>query len=307
MKTNRRGALLLFGSTLLASCAAPQTVSRDDTDPFEGGIGGTGIVGTVYGNQNLSINGLSVDLRSITSVTSPIGPRAQTDLAPGQVLEVFARKETDTIVARDISIDYALVGDFRVRGANASVNGVPMIGWQGALGQGRAGQRVAVSGTWTPNGVRPSRIDPAPQSLDVIAGTFDGTGIGGVAMETRVSRPSAGGYTVAFGRSEGDGFTVERFASGRFNTASGLRYLSVDGYLETERKAPGFRIAGLGHSFASDVQLGQIGQRRAIYFGAYNGRFDARIGVLVPDDFRSRDRALRGGIDLAQSSSIVRL
>ena len=307
MKTNRRGALLLLGSTLLASCAAPQTVSPHTTDPFEGGIGGTGFVGTVFGNRNLSIHGLKVDLSANTSVTSPIGPRTQIDLAPGQVLTVFARKAPDGIMSREISIDFALVGDFKVNGANASVNSVPLIGWQGALGQGRTGQRVAVSGTWTPNGVRPSRIDPAPQSMDVIAGTFDGAGVGGVTMETRSSRPMAGSYTVAFGRSQNDGFRVEQFKSGRFTTANGLKYLSVDGYLETERKAPGFRIAGLGHSFASDVQLGQIGQRRAIYFGAYTGRFDARIGVIVPDDFRTRDRVLRDGLDLAGSSSVLRL
>lgn len=307
MKTNRRDALFLFGSALLASHVPTQSLSQDTNDPFEGGIGGTGIVGTVYGNRNLSINGLRVALASNTSVRTPFGARAQMDLAPGHVLTVSARKGRDGITSRAITMDFALVGDLMVRGGNASVNGVPLIGWRSAMGAGRAAQRVAVSGTWTPIGVRPSRIDPAPQSLDVIAGTFDGSGIGGVPMEARASKPSAGSYTVAFGRSERDGFDVEQFRTGRFNNLNNLRFLSVDGYLEAVRQAPGFRIAGLGHSFASNAQLTQVGQRRAIYFGPYTGRFDARIGVLVPDDFRARNSVLRDGLDLSGSSRVLRL
>lgn len=307
MKTSRREALALLGSTLLAACGAAETVTQDETDPFEGGIGGTGIVGTLYGYGSLLINGLTVELAANTIVTTPFGPGSQMDLAPGQVLTVAARKGRDGIVATEVSIDYTLVGPLKVSGASASVNNVPLMAWQGALGQGRANQRVAVSGTWTPAGVRASRIDLAPNSMDLIAGTFDDNGIGGVALGARVSRPARGSYTVALGRAANGGFDVEQFKSGRFAAVRDLKLLSVDGYLEPIREAPGFRIAGLGHSFAADAKLAQVGQKRVIYFGPYNGRFDARLGFLVPDDFSQRDTFLRDGLSAAGSSPLLRL
>jgi len=223
-------------------------------------------------------------------------------MAPGQVLTIAARKGSGSITASDISIDYALVGELRRAGATASVNGVPLIGWKSALGHGAAGKRVAVSGVWTSFGVRPSRIDPAQHGQDLIAGTFDEGKIGDATLDAAGPLPNNGTYAVAYGRAKHGSFAVERFYSGRFGADQNLGFLSVDGYLESSQSAPGFRIAGLGHSFAKDLQLEEIGQRRAVYFGPYSGRFDARRGYIVPDEFNARQKILRD--EFRQSGTI---
>jgi hypothetical protein len=311
VKTTRRQALTLLGSTALVAACTPAIVSRDDRDPFEGGIGGTGIVGTLYGFGSLRINGLRVTLDGRTRYRTPFGAIALDMLQPGQTLTVSAQSTADGILARDVSVDYALVGLLRHGYGGLSVNGVPLVNAGAALGHCAPGTRVAVSGTWTHGGVRPSRIDPAPVAQDLMAGTVvatasGATGIGGVPV-SGAQLPGTGAYAVALGRAGADGFETDRVHSGRFARLRDLSLLSVDGYLEPSPTAPGLRIAGLGHNFARDVRLTAIRQRRAIYFGRYNGLFGADRGYIVPDGFRARARALEAGLGDGFSGQVIRI
>lgn len=301
MKTTRRQALVLLGSTALAASCTPAIVSRDAGDPFEGGIGGTGIVGTLYGFGSLLINGLRVTLDGRTRYRTPYGSVGAGALAEGQVLTVSAQRSADGIVARHVMVDYALVGTLHHSGGTPRVNGVPLIAAASALGHGTPGSRVAVSGTWTARGVRPSRIDPAPTGPDLIAGTVTrldhgGSGIGGTGISASGSLPAPGSYAVALGRNTSGGFEADSLQAGRFAQINNLRLLSVDGYLEASASAPGFRIAGLGHNFARDVRLGAVGGRRAVYFGQYDGLFGANRAFVVPDTYAAHAGALRGGL-----------
>ncbi len=300
MTPTRRHALALLGTTALAVSCTPAIVTRDASDPFEGGIGGTGIVGTLYGFSSLLINGLRVTLDGRTVYRSPYGPIASDTLLQGQVLTVSAQRSADGLVAREVMVDYALVGTLSHAHGGPSVNGVSLIAAANALGHGAPGSRVAVSGTWTAHGLRPSRVDPAPSGPDLIAGTVqrlpDASGIGGVSLSGSARLPQPGSYAVAFGQASGGGFVADRVTSDRFRNARNLRLLSVEGYLEPIARAPGFRIAGLGHNFARDVGLGVIGGRRAVYFGRYDGLFGARRGFIVPDGYTARANTLRGGL-----------
>lgn len=296
MNIPRRNALFLLGSTVLSACATTPLVTKDEYDPFEGGIGGTGIVGTLNGFGSLLINGLRVDLGRSTRVNTAFGRASTEMLAAGQVLTVAATRRSDAITAQNVTIDYALVGRLHQIGSAAAVNGVPLLGWQDVIVHEGPGRRVAVSGVWTPDGVRPSRIDPAPHDLDLIAGTMDRRTIGGVPLTAHSRFPTDGSYAVAIGRAEDQTFSVEQFGSGRFAQTDGLSQLSVEGYLEPAATAPGFRVAGLGHSFAPDTALSAIGARRAIYIGPYNGLFSARRGYVVPDLFEARRNQLRTGL-----------
>jgi hypothetical protein len=311
VKTTRRHALTLLGSTALIASCTPAIVTRNDRDPFEGGIGGTGIVGTLYGFGSLRINGLRVTLDGRTRYRSAFGNMALDALAPGQVMTVSAQRTAEGIVARDVSVEYTLVGMLAHAHGRPSVNGVPLLGSAGALGHGAPGTRVAVSGTWTTGGVRPSRIDPAGATQDVISGTVVETtsgalGIGGVPV-SGAQLPGAGSYAVALGRAETGGFVADRVHSGRFTRMRDLQLLSVDGYLEPSPVAPGLRIAGLGHNFARDVSLAAIGQRRAIFFGRYNDLFGAERGYIVPDAFGARANALDSGLGDGFSGQVVRI
>lgn len=90
----RRHLLSLVGASGLAACtdvAAPPTVLGLTEDPFEGGIGGTGIVGLMIGAGSVLINGLRVELDSGTRVYAA-GRRSGHDaLAAGRVLTILAR------------------------------------------------------------------------------------------------------------------------------------------------------------------------------------------------------------------------
>ncbi|MEO0568152.1 MAG: hypothetical protein AAF066_10505 [Pseudomonadota bacterium] len=299
-RPNRRAVLGLLGSSALTACAAPQIVSRDANDPFEGGIGGTGIVGLLTDFGSLIVNGLRIEVENTTSVVSALGRMSQDALKPGMALTVYAVRSRDAIVARNVTVDYALVGRVTRKGQKFFVNGVPVAAEPGALGRISTGSRVALNGAWTRTGFVASRIDPANDERDLIAGTvnhaqlgaFD---IGGTGIAFSGLRPESGSYGVAIGTYTPSGFMAKSVSSGRFNGVSSLNQLSVEGFLEPITARPGFRVAGLGHSFAPNVRLAPLAEARAIYFGRYNGRFRASSGYLMPQNLDVRRGLLRSG------------
>ena len=312
-KTNRRKVLALLGSSALSACAAPEVITRSNNDPFEGGIGGTGIVGLLTDFGSLIVNGLRVEMTGRTRIVSPFGDMPESALAPGMALTVFASRSQDALIARRVAIDYALVGTVRRDpGGQLTINGVTVMPEPGATGRATPGTRIAVSGVWSSDGVIASRFDPAPDEDDLIAGTVEAHGVTGRAISDvpiRVSglQPLAGQYTIARGRYNGSGFDADTLLRGRFEGAQALRQLSVEGYLEPIASNPGFRVAGLGHSFARNVRLDSLSGARALYFGRYDGRFDASRGYVVPDNLSERRRLLRSGLSERFDGEIIRI
>lgn len=313
MKTyNRRTLVSLMGSAALTACAAPQTVSQSVTDPFEGGIGGTGIVGQLTDFGSLVVNGLRVELTSRTRIATAYGDTTDSALTRGQSLTLYATRSRDRLVAQRVTIDYALVGVVRRTAGGLTVNGVPVETDTGTAGRAVPGRRAAISGTWHAGGVVATRIDQPPDGPDLIAGTLErrsGTGpsVGGAALVGPTGGTAPGSYITAFGRATERGFETDRVASGRFNGIGDLRQLSVDGYLEPVEGNPGFRVAGLGHSFARDLRLAPLSGRRAIYFGRYAGVFRAQLGLVVPDTFPARRALLRDGYADGFRGEVLRL
>ncbi len=301
----RRHLIGLASTALLAGCAAPALVTRDgNRDPFEGGIGGTGIVGTLTDFGSLMVNGLRVEMSDSTRVVTGLGPVSESALAPGQSLTIAATRTRDRLVARHVRIDWPLIGVLEASGNRLSVNGVTVTPEPGATRTAGVGQRVAVSGLWTTNGVIASRIDPAPFETDLVAGdvTRDGPAlrVGGVPIFAGAGQsfPSSGSYLVATGRFGSSGLVTERAATGRFVTGAGsFTQLAVEGYLEPTASAPGYRIAGLGHSFARDLRLAPLAAERAIFVGPYDGLFGARAGYTLPENVGQRRRLLSEGYD----------
>ncbi len=298
-QTTRRHALTLLGSTMLAACTeAPGVLVPTEGDPLEGGIGGTGIVGVLVGFGSLLVNGLRVETTASTRYSTAFGRTGLDGLAPGLPLTVYAQRTRDRLIARDVVVDYTLIGTVHHGAGGITVNGIPVRAEAGAHGRLVPGTRAAIGGTWTRSGVSASFIAPAPDVPDLVAGTVQSATrgllkIGGLDIQHGGVTPAAGQYAVVLGRAEAGGFAAQEVQSARFRRAPGLRQLSVDGYLEPIAQAPGFRIAGLGHSFARDVRLGAIGGRRAIYFGRYDGLFGASQSYAVPDSFAQRQRLLQ--------------
>ena len=292
----RRAALLgLGGAVALPGLARGQTTD----DPFEGGIGGTGIVGVLTGLGSLRINGLRVEIDGRTRVTTPYGRVRVAALTPGLSLSIHADARPGALRARDVAIDWALVGEMRRAGDGTwRVNGARVQPERGAVGRPVEGARMAVSGLWTAGGVVASRFDPAPGDLDLIAGTAGraagGPTVGGVPITG--AAPEPGRYAVVLGQGHGDGLAADRVQIGRASFARPLRQLAVEGYLEPVAARPGVRIAGLGHRFAADLDLAPFRGERAIYAGPYDGRFRPRAGWILPEGVGARRLRLAGGL-----------
>jgi len=302
--TTRRKVVGWLGATTLAGCAAPSVVTRGDNDPFEGGIGGTGIVGVLTDFGSLIVNGVRVEMTGATRVQTAFGAASTQALRPGQALTILAHRGRDRMVARTVQITWPLVGQVRHGPTGFLINGARVVPEANAVGRLVPGQRVAASGLWTQQGLVASRIDPITAQRDVLAGTLAPSGPTGLTVEgvpvrhagPRLKRLGTGTFVTLLGHFDGSSFAAETVQAGRFRTSTAaLRLLSVEGYLEPVSHAPGFRIAGLGHSFARNVRLGALAQRRAIYFGPYTGLFGAHTGYVVPEDFASRRTLLRDG------------
>jgi hypothetical protein len=303
---SRRTLITLLGASAAAGCTTPGIVGRAESDPFEGGIGGTGIVGVLTDFGSLMINGLRVEMATKTRVHSPFGTLSDTALAVGQPLTVFAVRDRDRLVARDVQIAVPLVGTVsRDSSGVTTINGAPVRAEPTALGRLSPGQRVTAYGIWSAQGLIASRIVPALSNDDLIAGVVSRGG----PTDTRIegtpvrlpggqSKPPSGQYATAIGRFEKGLFTATTTRVGRFTSdARNLRQLSVEGFLQTASTNPGFRIAGLGHSFARDLNLAPLQQTRALYFGRYTGAFSAGSAYVVPQNFAQRRRLLSGGFD----------
>ena len=310
---DRRTALALLGSTALVACSSPQTVSRDTPDPFEGGIGGTGIVGLLTDFGSLIVNGLRIELTNRTRIFDTFDEVDDSALAPGQALTIYATRNRDAMIAERVQINHAVVGTLEQSASGYRVNGVSLEIERNAPVRPTPGRRVAVSGLWAPDRLVVSRIDPAGSGPDVVAGTLLGSSqgtmldIGGAQLRGAVGGHQPGQYTTVFGTGTASGIEVTRLKTGRFAGATALRQLSVEGYLEPTVANPGFRVAGLGHSFARDLRLAPLEGQRAVYFGRYTSLFRAQLGYVLPQDYQSRRALLRRGYEGGFDGQVLRL
>ncbi|MEM8586879.1 MAG: DUF5666 domain-containing protein [Pseudomonadota bacterium] len=317
---SRRAMLLGTAALALASCApagvGPREIEVADR-PSEGGIGGTGIIGILNDPATLSINGLDLAAAPDLEVRDVFGQRQLADLAAGQALNVEAYSDADgRLVARSIGVTYPLIGPidavtdsgFRVLGVEVEVEpGAPIMGSDGIEFVPVPGQQVAVSGVWRADDVVATRVDLLDTTTTpvVIAGevkpgqTPDSVRLGTVelALAADTPLPRVGSFVTAIGERQGDVFGVERLEPGRFaGSVAPLTRLSVEGYLEPTTVAPGYAIAGLGHSFDDEAVLDALASSRALYIGPYDGDFRVALGLRLPEGFDAR-RALLASLN----------
>lgn len=297
----RRTFLTGIGALGLSGCTAPSVVTRR-SDPFEGGIGGTGIVGTVGLGDRLSVNGLPVSFDRGARVTDAFGPLPRSALVPGTPVTVLGRHGRDGVRARTVRVDRPLIGPLIETRRGLSINGIPIRMEADGVVAAALGEQAVVAGLWTPTGVVATRIDRAPGRPDTVSGTVDvardgGLSIGGLPISADASNSvSQGDYIVATGRIGGAGLIADTIRSGRFAATARLDALSVEGYLERTADAPGLRIAGLGHDFVGGLRLAPLVGVRAVFVGRYDGRFDAARGYVVPEGLGHRSDLLAGGL-----------
>jgi len=303
MKTpnfSRRAVLALGG----AAVALPGTVLAQANRPdAEGGIGGTGIVGLLTDFGSLIVAGNYVRTDNATKYSDGFGTLRASDLRVGDPLTVEAAGPATALVARRVHVTHPVVGTITQvsgNGRRITVNGVDVRLDARLRGFG-PGDRVAVSGLWRGAGVQASRLSSARAANDLVAG--DVTRSGGVtrvgAVPVRGSgtgSPARGSFASVIGTFnpqtgvlQARGVTTQRFVG----AAGPLVRLSVEGYLDPSARAPGYRVAGLGHSFERNLKLDSFAGSRVLFNGAYTGKFAASGAVVLPEGFGAQRRVLR--------------
>lgn len=295
---DRRKALAFVGAGL-GAWGLPLPAQETDRRRPEGGIGGTGIVGLLTDFGSIIVNGLRVGTDAGAVVTDAFGQISFDDLAVGHALTVEAVTfEDGRLEAARIHLTQPLVG--RVGfvspdGMSGSVGGVAVRLEPGSIGTLQSGDRVAVSGLWQGRTVVASRIDPAREALDVLAGQVESVAgdravIGGRTVALGLmSPPAAGSFVTVLGVDDGPVLSAQTVVPGRFfGTAGGLIRLSVEGYLNPRAGAPFFEVAGLGHSFDREAQLRPFAEARTLFSGAYTGAFSVETGLILPEGLQER-------------------
>ncbi|WP_370402314.1 DUF5666 domain-containing protein [Sulfitobacter sp. JB4-11] len=299
-KFSRRDALGLgIGAAVFPGVAAAQTARPD----VEGGIGGTGIVGLLTDFGSLIVAGNYVRTNDATRYSDGFGALQESDLRLGDSLTVEAAGAPDALVARRVHVTHPLVGAITQVAADRrriTVNGVE-VRLDTRLQGLEVGYRVAVSGLWRGAFVQASRLAAARSASDLVAGdvarrggrtqvgsvTVRGPGTGSVPRGSFAS--VVGQFDVASGILRARAVTNQRFTG----AAGPLARLSVEGYLDPSSSAPGYRVAGLGHSFERNLKLDEFAGSRVLMNGEYNGKFAARGAVVLPEGFSAQRRLLR--------------
>lgn len=299
---SRRSLLAGMAGGFLGLPILPGHAEDVDKRPAEGGIGGTGIVGTLMDFGSLIVNGLRVETGSETAYSSTLGDFDPTNLAIGQSLTIEAGGSEDGLFARRVHVTYPLVGRAEfvdADGGRLRVAGIDVVADLGMATEIQAGERVLVSGVWRGDSVVAGRIDPAPDvEVSAIAGAVK-VQAGQLAMGGRplqlarnLPQPEADSFITVIGRATSDRFIADTLVPGRFTGAAGpLTQLSVDGYLDPTATAPRYEIAGLGHSFDETAQLTPFRDARTLFTGPYIGVFAVQTGIILPEAFDAR-RAL---------------
>lgn len=301
-RLNRRHMLSLLGTSALSACAPAIQLSQLGDDPFEGGIGGTGIVGIMTGAGSVLINGLRVEVPANTRIMAAGRAVGDSVLVPGAALSLVARARLGRMEALRIDVDAPLIGTLIRQGNTLTINGTALQLDSGIRAAGLNGQRVMAHGLWQPDGsLRASLLQPMPDGPDSIAGVVEGSPAAGWRMgQTSVQAPQGqvlvpGQFAVATGQFTQNMLRASSVVLGRFRGGQSLRQLSVEGYLEPIAAAPGFRISGLGHSFDRRLALDPFARGRAVFFGPYDGRFRAQRAVALPESIGARAALLRPG------------
>ena len=299
---DRRTALAGLGAAL-AWPVRPGGAQEAAPRP-EGGIGGTGIVGTLTDFGSIVVNGLRIETGLTARVTDAFGRRLVRDLRIGHSLTVEATRGDDGgLRARRIHITHPVVGPVEAvsaGGRDGIVGGVGVTLAPAALGRLTLGQRVAVSGLWQGDRVIAGRLDPVEAEAGVLAGVVEVVqgGVARIAGRTvalgGAPIPAVGTFVTVLGETSSPVITASRIHAGRFSGAAGpLQRLSVEGYLQPQRAAPHYQVAGLGHSFDAAARLDPFAGHRALFEGPYAGTFAVRTGLIVPESLAQRQQLNR--------------
>jgi hypothetical protein len=168
-------------------------MAGDKEPEREGGILGTGIVGTITDLGSIYVNGQHIRFAPDFAVADGITVTTAHQLRPGHTVAVVAMPDEEGWQASYVRQITPLVGPVQSLSSDGfTILGTPVVTSGSAENDLKVGDWVAVSGLWNAGQVMASRVEPAPEDspariegsvIDVVAGqplTIGGTRIAGL-------------------------------------------------------------------------------------------------------------------------------
>jgi hypothetical protein len=296
----------LSAAGLLAAGCAP-VARRFGGGGEEGGIGGTGIFGTVTALGSLRVNGLRVETGPGTMLEAPAGA-----VQPGEVVAVEAERDGAVLRARRVAVFEPLLGpaetlpdgrlvvlgtpvllgaEVPVRAANGAA--VP----QTAL---RPGIRIAVSGLWRGDAVVATSLRLAGETGPAaLRGQLRRRGFAWQVGGTRLRFPgpvgdlAEEGFVTLRGLPGPDGLQVESLDERPLGVfARRVEALSVEGFAARNRGAPGFHLSGFGLPLDATSPAVPLPGERRLLLGRYSAAFRVAESLPLPEDPARRAETL---------------
>ena len=266
-------------------------------DEREGGIIGTGIVGTITKLGSIWVNGQHIELSPKLRVADSPALKLATGLQPGHTVAVIAEHSASGWVARYVRQVLPLVGPIEA----VSPDHVTIMGTEVRLPKPygfNIGDWVAVSGLWQDNRVIASRLDAVPAGRRVarISGSFIGNIANGQPSvgQTRILRITPrharpGDFIVAYGTPVPGGLKAKRLEKNLF--AGDVGVMLVEGYLSPPAPDGVYSLLGSGLVSYTD-NPGMIDPTQHGYFCGGQGKL---MGIA------SQDKASKGASNIEQA------
>jgi hypothetical protein len=320
----RRRLLLagLPGLVALAPGCAPTPRTAASHGPDDGGIGGTGVFGSIVNrpgpDARLAINGLWVETSAATvfdDTTAGFAPPRRLPHAGETVAIEATASGAARLVAGRVATFHPLVGPLRrlpdggmaVLGTRVEVpTGTPVHGPTGRNLTPRhlvAGAPVAVSGLWRGETVLATHVamlDGTPQAT--VRGLLRRQGsallVGGtrlLADAAMLQQAAPGNFVVAAGNpgSGPDSVQLSALETRPLAVFAGrVSALSVEGFLAPNLSTPGFHLSGFGLPLDPASRIGPPRGARQVMLGRYRERFLAQTALDLPADAMGRARVL---------------
>ncbi|WP_170415837.1 DUF5666 domain-containing protein [Ruegeria atlantica] len=243
---------------LLTWLSVPLQAEDKGNSEREGGIIGTGIVGTITHLGSIHVNGQRILFDDQMPVANAVPPIRADELKPGHTVAIVATYENDEWHARHIRQVLPLVGPVSsVQDGQISVLGTDVtVEWSVDV---QVGDWVAISGLWRGHKVRASRVEKL--SSDVYPARLSGTYLGSdpqartligasVISGIEPQHLSPGDLVRVIGQPTSDGIRAERLEAGLFAGAIGV--VQVQGFYSEPQPSGLYTVLGSGLIAFSD-------------------------------------------------------
>ena len=244
----------VIGIFVLASALAPMAETKKPKEEREGGVVGTGIIGTITALGSIMVNGQRVTFTNDMMARTPMGAKRAMLLEPGETVVLVATRGQESWDAHEIATFVPLLGpaSFDAQG-RLTILGAPVdlspttqiVDVQDVT----EGEWYAVSGLWQGRVLMASRLERiiAPP-LSMVSGSYfvapDGTPrVGGVPLSQQLDLPDGTAVTVR--GLDGDAtLAVEAFRAGLFETDVSM--IMAEGYLSLPDAKGMYTLPGTG-------------------------------------------------------------